>query len=314
MDSSPAPFWLDAAALRAALPLGEAIDALAEQLRSGQPPRAAPRTVLDTDDGGELLTMPATGATGTGVKLVTIQRANPARGMPLIHGVYVLFASDALTPRAFLDGAELTRIRTPAVSALAARSLARGDAASLVVFGSGVQARGHIVALRLVRPIERVTIVDPVASASADELAAQLRRDGVDARIGEATAIADADLVCCCTTASEPLFAGTLLRPGTHVTAMGSYQPHTRELDTTTVARSRVAVEDREAALSEAGDLIIPIEQGAIAPEHVLADLTELVRGAPVRVSPSDITLFKSVGVAFEDLILATAAVRRAEG
>jgi ornithine cyclodeaminase len=132
---------------------------------------------------------------------------------------------------------------------------------------------------------------------------------GLTARRGEPEAVDEADLVCTCTTAETPLFEGSLLPEGVHVNAVGSYQPETRELDTETLRRARVVVETREVALAEAGDLLIPIEEGVIQADHIVADLAEMVRGAAVRRSTEDVTLFESVGLAFEDLVVARAVV-----
>ena len=132
---------------------------------------------------------------------------------------------------------------------------------------------------------------------------------GVVADVGDADAVADADLVCTCTTSEVPLFDGARLAAGAHVNAVGSYQPTARELDTTALLRARVVVETREAAFAEAGELSIPMSEGAFGREHVVADLAEVVHGVAVRAVPSDITVFKSVGLAFEDLVVARAAV-----
>jgi ornithine cyclodeaminase len=309
-SASRSPVYLDASALRAVMSFEQAVDAL-EAAFAGELAEAPQRTVVEYE-GGQLLSMPAAGRLGSGVKLVTVQPANPARGLPLIHGVYVLFAPGTLAPAGFLDGAELTRIRAPAVSGVATRLLAREDARHLVVFGAGIQAAAHVEVMRVVRPIERVTIVDPDRDA-AERLVATLAAEGVDARIGSAEAVADADIVCACTTSPTPLFDGALLAAGAHVNAMGSYQPHTRELDTLTIHRATVVVETREAAMSEAGDILIPIREGAIDPAHVAGELADVARGEIRRRDAGDVTVFKSVGVAFEDLVVAAAALERHE-
>ena len=189
------------------------------------------------------------------------------------------------------------------MSGLATRWLARGDARRLVVFGAGAQARAHIEAVRAVRDLEDVAIVSR-STATASALGAE-----VGARAGSAADVAAADIVCTCTTSPTPLFDGTSLTPGAHVNAVGAYTPETREVDTPTVVRARVAVETREVAMAEAGDLLLPIAEGAVGADHVIADLEETVRGAVVRRSPEDVTLFVSVGMAFEDLVVARAAV-----
>jgi ornithine cyclodeaminase len=297
---------IDADGLRRALPMAAAIDAL-ERAFSGALPNAPLRSHVETP-AGTLLLMPATGAEGVGVKLVTLTPSNPERGLPLIHALYALFDAQTQAPLAILDGAALTALRTGAVSGLATRYLARPEASRLVVFGAGVQARAHVEAMRAVRPLERAVVVSRTRER-AEALAAELRASGLAAEVGAPEAVAEADLVCTCTTSPTPVFDGRLLPPGAHVNAVGAYTPQTRELDEATILRARVVVETREAALAEAGDLLIPMREGRIGPEHVVADLAEVVRGAAVRRSAEDVTVFESVGVAFEDLVVARAAL-----
>jgi ornithine cyclodeaminase/alanine dehydrogenase-like protein (mu-crystallin family) len=297
---------MDAAALARALPMAGAIDALEAGFR--RPLATGPlRTHVDTAP-GSLLVMPATGESGTGVKLVTLTPGNPAAGRPLIHAMYVLFDPVTQAPRAVLDGGALTALRTGAVSGLATRFLARPDASELAVFGAGVQARSHVTAMRAVRPIARVTVIGRDADR-ASGFVTELRADGLDAATGDATAVETADIVCTCTTSDTPLFDGNRLRGGAHVNAVGAYLPTTRELDTAAVARGRVVVETREVAMAEAGTILLPIAEGAVGPDHVVADLAEVVGGAAVRRGAADVTVFVSVGAAFEDLIVAAAAV-----
>ena len=299
---------IDAAGVRDRLSMLGAIDALAAALGDGRPPAAPQRQAVDVN-GATMLVMPAAGRSGAaGVKLVTLQPENPSRGLPLLHGSYVLFRAGTLEPAAVIDGAELTALRTAAISGLATRMLARDDARRLVVFGAGVQARSHVEAMLAVRDVEQVTVVGRNPDAAA-QLVLDLRSTGIDATVGAAAAVAEADLVCCCTTSAQPLFDGTLLREGAHVNAIGSYQPHTREIDTATVTRGSLAVDDREAALAEAGDLQLPIAEGAITTAAILADLPELAGGAAVRRAATDITVFKSVGAAWQDLIVAEALI-----
>jgi ornithine cyclodeaminase/alanine dehydrogenase-like protein (mu-crystallin family) len=305
---SSEPRLIGAEELRDRLPIAAAVDALESAFSANDPSGGPLRTHLETP-GGSLLLMPATDEElGVGVKLVALTPANPARGLPLIHASYVLFDADTQAPRAILDGAALTAHRTAAVSALATRHLARPDASRLVVFGAGVQATAHVDAMREVRDVTDLVVVSRSPERAA-ALVAAARAGGVRADVGEADAVREAGLVCTCTTSQEPLFDGSVLAPGAHVNAVGAYQPHTRELDTETVRRARVVVETREVALAEAGDLLLPIREGAIGAEHVVADLGELVRGAEIRRSPEDVTLFESVGMAFEDLVIARAVV-----
>jgi ornithine cyclodeaminase len=302
---------IDADGLARALPMAAAIDALEAGFGSDVLPTAPPRTHLETA-AGTLLLMPAFGEPGVGVKLVTLTEANPDLGLPFIHAAYVLFDAATQAPRAVLDGGALTALRTAAVSGLATRFLAREDSARLVLYGAGVQARSHLEAMRAVRPIGQVLVVSR-GRERAEALVAAASEAGLRASMGEPGAEADADIVCTCTTSATPVVAGASLAPGVHVNAVGAYTASMRELDAEAVRRARVVVETREVAAAEAGDLALAIAEGAVGPDVVEADLAEVVRGATVRASEADVTLFKSVGVAFEDLIVARAAVDRLE-
>jgi ornithine cyclodeaminase/alanine dehydrogenase-like protein (mu-crystallin family) len=298
---------IDADELARLLPMPAAIDALERAFSDPALPEAPPRTRVEVR-GGELLLMPAAGRPGVGVKLVTLNPSNPDRGRPFVQGAYVLFDPDTLSPEAVLDGTALTKLRTAAVSGLATRHLARPDASRLVLFGAGATANAHLDAMLAVRRFRTVRVASR-SEAPARALAERARAAGLDAAVAGPEAVAEADVVCTCTTSERPVFDGTLLPPGAHVNAIGAYRPDMRELDDETVARARVAVETREAAMAEAGDLLIPLRSGRIGRDHVVADLGEVVRGARVRRGPDDVTVFKSVGIAPEDLIVARAAV-----
>jgi ornithine cyclodeaminase len=300
---------IDADALGRLLPMAEAIDALERAFRSGSLPEAPPRAHVETES-GTLLLMPAHGVQGVGVKLVTVSPANPARGLPFVQATYALFDAATQEPVAMLDGAALTALRTAAVSGLATRHLARPDAHRLVLYGAGVQARAHLDAMRATRPVDEVVVVSR-GRERAEALASAAAASGLRASVGEPGAEREADLVCTCTTSPVPVVFGATLAEGAHVNAVGAYTTAMRELDAMAVATARVVVETREAAAAEAGDLALAMGEGAIGPDHVVADLSEVVAGAVVRTSDEDVTLFKSVGVAFEDLIVARAAVDR---
>ncbi|MBN6055471.1 ornithine cyclodeaminase family protein [Nonomuraea sp. RK-328] len=309
--------YLDAATLRRLVPMGRAVRVLEDALRAGLDPEDTPlRTAADLP-GGQLLLMPAAAGRYAGVKAVTVAPGNPALGLPRIQGTYLLFDGGTLTPLAALDGVALTSLRTPAVSALAVRHLAQPDARELLVFGTGPQAYGHAEALAAVRPVESVTVAgrDP---ARAEALAAHCRTAlGLRARalpvaggapepstLGEA--VSRADLIACCTTARLPLFPGALPRDGATVVAVGSHEPDARELDDDLVARSTVVVEARSSALVEAGDVIAPIRHGTITTGHLAGNLAELIAG---RLTPGPgPRVFKSTGMAWEDLVVAAAA------
>jgi ornithine cyclodeaminase len=191
---------------------------------------------------------------------------------------------------------------------LATRLLANPDARRLVLFGAGVQAEAHLEAMRAVRPLDEVVVVSRSPDKAA-RLAAAATAAGLAGRVGSPDEVATADIVCTCTTSAVSVFDGRLLAAGSHVNAIGAFLADEREIDTETVRRARVVVETREVALAEAGDLLIPIGEGAISPGHIVADLSELVRGAVVRTDPADVTVFESVGMAFEDLVVARAAL-----
>jgi ornithine cyclodeaminase/alanine dehydrogenase-like protein (mu-crystallin family) len=313
------PPYLDQWQLAKTLPLSGAIDALEQGLAAlgEQPLQVTPRTALSMPrDGaraqGEMLLMPAFGPQGAGAKLVTICPENPDRGLPRIQGLYVLFSQASLSPELLIDGSALTNLRTAAVSALATRHLAREDSRRLVVFGAGVQASAHVEAMRAVLPIETVTIVaSSPASARGHELVARLRGADIEASAGTPDSVAGADVVCTCTTSASPVFNGAAVVRGTHINAIGAYRPDLRELDGSLLARSTIFVETREAALAEAGDILQAIAAGQLPDDDFAYELTDVIAGRARRSSDDQITVFKSVGVAVEDLIIARAVADR---
>lgn len=309
MNDAEPPRFIGAAELAAALSWTDAIDAL--EAAFGAVPADGPPRAHVAVPGGELLLMPAAAATeGVGVKLVTLAPGNAERGLPFIHGVYVLFAPGTLAPAALVDGAALTELRTAAVSALATRHLARPDARRLVVFGAGTQARAHVAAMRAVREIEHVTIVgrDPARAAA---LVASLAADGVEAVAGGPDSVGDADVVCTCTTSRGPLFGAAALGAGVHVNAIGAYRPDMRELPGEALRRGLLVVETRESALLEAGDVVLAIADGALDEDDVRHELAAVVAGAVGRADGDQVTIFKSVGLGLEDLAVAAAAARQ---
>jgi ornithine cyclodeaminase len=257
---------------------------------------------------GQLLLMPAEAGAATGVKVATVAPGNPARGLPLVQAVYVLLDADTLGPLAVLDGTALTSLHTPAVSAVAVRHLAAPDAARLVVFGSGPQAWGHVEALRAVRPLGEAVVVgrDP---GRTEAFAERVTAAGLPASAGTAAAVAGADLVVCATTAGEPLFGGDEVADGACVVAVGTHEPHRRELDARLLARATVVVEDPATALREAGEVALAVAEHAISSGDLVA-LADLVTGAAA-ADPGAPRVFKSVGMAWEDLVTAAEVHRR---
>lgn len=262
---------------------------------------------------GELLVMPAWGPEGAGVKLVSVRSDNPERDLPFVQGLFVLFSPDDGRPIATIDGAALTALRTAAVSGLATKMLARQDASRLMLIGAGRQAHAHLEAMAAVRPLETVKVVNRGDRARAAALVSKAREMGLAAEVADLSSLGDVDLVCACTSSRSPVLDGSKLAPGTHVVGMGAYRPDMCELDAETLARGSVFVEDLEAAKREAGDLIQAAAAGTWSWDRLAGLLTDVARGTAGRESDDQITVFKSVGMAWEDLVVACASVAAIE-
>ncbi|MEJ1119002.1 ornithine cyclodeaminase family protein [Phyllobacterium sp. CCNWLW109] len=239
-----------------------------------------------------------------GVKIVTVSPDNGAVSKPAVMGVYLLLDGKTGEPKALIDGQRLTLWRTAGASALAARYLAREDASKLVVLGagalSGFLARAHSA----IRPINDISIWNR-NFAGAEKVAVELIRDGFNARAVEDkdAAIAEADIITAGTLSTEPLILGKHLKAGAHVDLIGAFTPKMRESDDECIKRARVFVDTRDGALKEGGDIVQPIKAGVIDSGHIIGDLFDLTRGTMRgRQSTGEITLFKSVGAALEDL------------
>jgi ornithine cyclodeaminase/alanine dehydrogenase-like protein (mu-crystallin family) len=249
------------------------------------------------------------------VKLVTVFHENPGRGLPLIQSLLILADGATGEPLAVMDGASVTAIRTGAASGVATDVLARPEAAVAAVFGAGVQARTQLEAVCCVRAIRRASVhdVDPTA---AERFATEMTRQlgvPVERTSTPARTLKDADVICTATTSSTPVFEDHDLPPGTHINAVGSFRPDVTEIPSATVCRARVVVDHRASALEEAGDLIGPLSQGLIQQSHVSTELGEIVLGrSPGRHSAGEVTLFKSVGVAIQDLCAAARTLENA--
>jgi len=304
----------DAATTHDRLPMAALIDALRAMAIEGctVPPRQV-HTIGGGEAAGHLLTMPAWQAGRyLGIKNVTVFPANGARGLPAVHAVYTLFDAATGVPLAQIDGTALTARRTAAMSALAASHLARGDASRLLVVGCGRVASLIPAAMVAVRPIERVLVWNHRAEG-ARELARCLAEQGFRANATDDLhgAVQQADIVSCATLATQPLIRGEWLQPGTHLDLMGSFTPDMREADAQCVARARVFV-DQEEALAKAGDLVQAVSEGAFTRDALQGTLEQLCRGhCGGRANASEITLFKSVGSAWQDLAAASLVVDR---
>jgi alanine dehydrogenase len=289
--------------VRAAVRVDDVISAIRAAFSRGFATVRMPvRTVLEMDD-AILLMMPCydSALKMAGVKLVSVSvKAG-------VNATYELL--DAATGVSVLrmEANYLTDLRTAATSAVATDLLARKDAETLGVFGSGRQASAHLAVLPRVRRFKRFLVCGSGRSdlnAFCEKMKTELAL-----RIEPASAekvARESDVICTCTTAAEPLFQGDWLRPGTHLNLVGAFRPDTREVDDTAVKRARVVVDTYDGALTEAGDLLLPIKNGDIDRSHIIADLHEIARGKKLgRIRQNDITLFKSVGCALEDLVTA---------
>ena len=307
---------LSAADVRAAVDMPAAIGAMRTAFSALADGSATVplRLALQTEHGVSLL-MPAhiSGSGHTGAKVVSVNPGNAELGLPVIHAVVLVLDPSTGRPVALMDGTWLTALRTGAIGGLAADLLARTDASTVALFGAGVQARTQLEAVRCVRSVTEVRVVSP-SGGSADRLVSEL--EGVSARRVDDTdeALVGADIVIAATSSSTPVFDGARVEPGTHVTGVGSFTPDMREVDTALILRARVIVDQREAVLSEAGDIAGPIADGATDESVMVAEIGEILLGTELgRTSPEEITFFKSVGNAVQDVSVAALVLEAAE-
>lgn len=302
--------FLDAHELANRLPPKQLIEGLA---RSFATTATAPlRQNISGPDGREFLLMPVTNAHHAGAKLLTITPDNAQRGLPAIQGLFALFDLRTGEPLGVMDAAELTSRRTAAVSALAADRLARRDAQKLLLIGSGNLVPYFAEAMLAVRDFQTIAIWarDPAkAEAARDRTISHTGHERVEILANLRPAVQSADVISCLTGATEPLVQGAWLEPGTHLDLVGGYRPDMREADDEAVAKALVYVDDRDAVLAEAGDLVQPLENGTITQAAILGDISDIANGAG-RANDRDITLFKTVGTAAADLIAASLAIR----
>lgn len=279
------------------------------------------RTVIPVEEhNGDALFMPAhvPSMDALGVKLVNVFKDNPKRGLPVIHALVCMIDAETGMPLAVMDGTYLTALRTGAVSGAATDLLARPESRTLAAIGAGAQGATQIAAVCAVRPIERVIAVD-VFPEALDRLRGILERDWPDV-LGRVefsadadAAVKEADIVCTATTSRSPVFDSASVRPGTHINAIGAYTPEMQELPAGLVADATVVLDVIEHALAEAGDLIIPLREGHVSREHFGRELGQIVSGvAPGRASGDEVTLFKSVGNAVQDVVVGRRAYDRA--
>ncbi len=267
--------------------------------------------------GGRITTMPAylSAERALGMKVVTFFKDNPQRNLPAILGTIHLYSSATGKLAAIMDGTYITAIRTACASAMATKALAHPSTPLLGVLGAGVQARAHIAALARVRKIEKIKIYSP-SGASAQKLKAELEpivKSPIEAAASAEAAVRGADLVVAATSAPAPVLDRAWLKPGAHVNAVGSHRPDLRELDAATLQAARVFVDSRDAIMAECGDVLLAIQEGAIQAGDASTEIGEVLAGKkPGRTNPSEITLYKSVGIAVQDVATAALVYRKA--
>ncbi len=291
----------------ARLNVRNAIVAVQHALRDGLDPTKDHRRSVVELERGQLLLMPAESDEFVGVKIVSVAPGNPTRAKERIQGVYVLMDAATLTPVALIDGAALTTLRTSAVSGAIAEHLAPAAPVHLVVFGSGPQAEGHVEAMRVIRTLTRVTIVGRDRDRAA-ALASLIQASGLDAEIGTSDDVKDAGLIVCATTARAPLFDGDTVPADSLTIAVGSHEPDAREIDSALIARAQVVVEEVRLALGESGDLVIPLREGVIDGSSLVA-MRQIMTGTKL-VDRGRPRVFKSSGMSWEDLVIATEVYR----
>lgn len=314
---------LSGADVRQAITMAEAIQAVKgayAQFSAGEAvvPLRTPVPVHKRN--GVTLFMPAYLATSDtlGAKIVSVFPENPEQGLPLIHAVVVVVDAATGCPAAMMDGTYLTALRTGAASGAATDLLARSDARVAAIFGAGAQARTQLEAVCTVRSIERVWVYDTMREAAGtyvEEMGMRGRPIPADISVAAspAQAVCEADVICTATTSSAPVFDHIDLKPGVHINGIGSYTPEMQEVPPETVTQARIVVDSRSASLAEAGDLIIPLEEGLLTESDIHGEIGELVTGQiSGRQSSEEVTFFKSVGLAVQDVAVAELVLQRA--
>jgi alanine dehydrogenase len=270
---------------------------------------------------GVTLFMPAYLSTSgaLGAKIVSVFPRNVKENMPTIHALVILVNPETGQPAAVMDGTYLTALRTGAASGVATELMARTEASVAAIIGAGVQGRTQLEALCHVRTVKKVWVYDCLPEAALAYIK-EMKEHGTplpeDISMAEtaAQAVRESDIICTATTSSEPVFDDNDLKPGVHINGVGSYTPEMQEIPSQTVARAKVVVDSRSASLAEAGDLIIPLKEGLISEEHIQGEIGEVAAGKiPARESEDEVTFFKSVGLAVQDVAVGELIRRRAE-
>jgi ornithine cyclodeaminase len=306
--------------IRELLPITECIELMADALSAlardevYQPLRTI---VRPPEARGLLGLMPAyrAGEQGAfGLKAICVFPGNPAIGKDAHQGAVMLFSRETGELLALMNASEITAIRTAAVSAVATRLLAREDAQELAIIGAGVQARTHLAALAAVRPIKRARVACRNIE-HAVELAREMQSSfPIEPVRTNEEAVRGADVIVTATSSLEPVINKEWISPGAHVNAIGTHSPNSREIDSATMAAARLFVDRRESALNEAGDYLLAAQEGLITPDSIIGEIGELLIGTKTgRTSATEITLFKSLGLAIEDVVTADYLYQRAQ-
>jgi len=309
--------------IRRAVTMLQAIQAVEEafiQFSSGKAVLPLRTPITPDLSAGTSLFMPAylPSLEALGTKVISIFPGNIARGLPTIHALVLMLDAKTGIPRGLLDGAALTALRTGAASGVATKYLSRPDAAVVAVFGAGIQGRSQLEAMCAVRHITKAFIWDPLperASAFSREMASRGNPVPHEIRVAASPleAVIAADIICTATTSSTPVFNDSDVKPGTHINAIGSYEPHVQEIPAETVRRAKVVVDSIEAALAETGDLIIPLKAGLFTRGMIHGEIGQVASGEIAgRESTDEVTLFKSVGLAVQDMAAGHLALRAA--
>lgn len=299
---------INGAQVRQLLPMAACVDVMAAALAAlGRGEAQNPLRTVSwlADKRGLLVTMPSVMPDAMGVKVISVMPGNHGTQYDSHMGVVLLFETHYGQPLALMDASEITAIRTAAVSGLATRLLAREEASHLAILGTGVQADSHLEAMLAVRPIQRVRVWSRHAENRERFAARAKERYGVNVEpvASAQDAVTGADIICTATASSEPVLKGEWLSPGVHLNVVGAAVRTAREVDSEAMRRSQLFVDRRESTLNEAGDFLLARDEGAITDDHIQAELGEVVLGQhPGRTAPDEITLFKSLGLAVEDL------------
>jgi len=302
------------------LPMSECIEVIADALKmlAGGDGILPLRTMLVLPDGRNLMgLMPSYmgGFQSVGVKVITAFPSNYGTEYDTHQGVVLLFDTQYGLLRAILDATSITAIRTAAVSGVATRLLSREEAGDLAIIGAGTQAHTHLEAMLNVRKIRRVRVYSLPLEGAYQFAERESKRHGIEIEVKETAreAVEGADIICTTTTAKEPVVAGAWVAPGAHINAVGAFTPTSRELDSALVANARLYVDRRESTLNEAGEFLIPKAEGLFGDDHIVGELGEVLLGkAPARRSHDEVTLFKSLGIAIEDLAAAHYILQKA--